>query len=233
MDTVYYIFHLERTAGTSLRHILFEHYGWWTDLVYPYYYDWQGIVRPTPFVMDEVVNRAKFFIGHSVYYGMHEVVNKPYHYIAILRDPVDRFESWFNHNRVHNARMGQPVVDFRTWFGWKKNETQMWGLLRKSPFEKVREYNLDDAKEVLDQCSFIGLQETFEEDVLQLVGKEYHHRINTTEELMEAGKIEAVQFTPEEASEVREAMNGDYELYNYAVELRANGKNKGFHFPAV
>ena len=220
MEPVFFIFHVERTGGTTLRQGLLRQYGA-GGKVYQFY------PRPEPFVLDGPSSVAQFFIGHSVFYGMHEIIQKPPHYMAFFRDPFERMQSLFNHARILAVRHNQPVPDFKTWFSNFSIATQIWALSKENPKVNV-------AKEIMDKMSFIGLYENFQSDLDQLFYPyRYIKTINSAVEECRWVNLKPVKFTDEEASEVRSVLVEDYELYKYALELRQKGRNKGFAFPSL
>ena len=219
----YIVFHIERTGGTTLRHILFNHYGWHSGAVYPHYGVFEGKTMP-PFTLNEEVAKSKFIMGHLVRYGIHEMFDEPCYYILFLRDPYARMQSWYNHARVSDVKAGSSIRDFETWFDFFKTRPEF------SSF--VSPPSLQAAKESLHQMSFIGFQESLSEDMHQLLPSyKYIDAIdkdNSTQKLIDSVGIEAVSFTEEQAERVREVLKEDYEFVNYARELRKNGLNKGF-----
>jgi hypothetical protein len=222
----YFIFHMERTGGTTFRHILFDHYGWHTGIVYPHYFEWDGNPGLNPFILNKETSKATFIIGHAVHYGIHELITEPSQYVVFLREPFQRMQSLWNHNRILNVKEGKPPTEFRPWFNRYKLLTQVWSLCRKhTP-------SLDLAKNILSKTSFIGLQETFQSDVDQTLHP-YHYEIfrNTTKKTSEEVGISPVKFSEEESLEVRSVLDDDYRLYKFGLELRRNGHNKDFHFP--
>ena len=136
-------------------------------------------------------------------------------------------QSWYNHARVSDVKVGNPVRDFDTWFGFFKNMPQFVSF--------VSPPSLETAKEVLPKMSFIGFQETFEEDIRQLLPTyKYINNIgkdNSTEKLIKSVGIESVKFTEEQEALVRSVLTEDYEFVKCAKELRDKGLNKGFTLP--
>ncbi len=228
-DPVYYFFHLERTGGTTVRHVLRIHYGWNSPLVYPHYSIYEGVPELKPFVLNERTDKARYFIGHQIYYGIHEAIGKPYHYVVFLREPFTRMQSYFNYIRFSAKILGSPVLEFREWFDQYKVATQIWALTARSEME-----TLDDAKTILDKMSFIGLQETLQADIDQLVYPfNYVESLNTSSQRSEKAEIPPLIFTEEQEAEVRSVLDDDYKLYQYALELRSRGLNKGFKLPPI
>ena len=225
LNAKYIFFHVERTAGTYLRQLLFEYYGWDTGIVYAHYNLWDG--RPTlkPFVESEEIAKAQVIIGHEVYYGMHEVIKEPCYYVVFLREPMERMQSLWNHIRVIETRAGNAAPEFDVWFRHYQIATQVWSLDKEVS-------TLERAKEIVSNTSFIGLTETKREDVYQLL-----HIYpdtppqNTTEVWTRKSGIPPVIFNSEQTARVMAVLDEDYKLYKLAKELRMNGHNKGFRLP--
>ena len=193
--------------------------------MYGYYNPWNGKPALHPLVETEEVAKAKVIIGHEVYYGMHEAIKEPCHYLVFLREPMERMQSLWNHIRVIEARAGKPVPDFDTWFSHYKEATQIWSLDKQVK-------TLERASEILSETSFIGFTETMREDVYQLLRFYPTTKLqNTTEVWTRKAGIAPVTFTPEQAAKVRGVLSEDYRLYKLAKGFRAKGHNKGFHLP--
>jgi hypothetical protein len=225
-DPVYFIFHIERTGGTTLRHILRLHYGWNSPLIYPHYNDYPGIPELKPFVLNERTDQARYFIGHEIYYGIHEVIHKPHHYLTILRDPFERMLSLYNYCRFEFKLRNEPIVSFDAWFEQWKTADQVWALMRD------RTPSLEGAMEILNNMSFIGLQNTLQSDIDQIFYPYYYQEIlNTISAKSKRSNLDSVSFTDSEVSKIRSVLDRDYELYQYAIDLRAKGLNNGFKFP--
>jgi hypothetical protein len=223
---VFFIFHVERTGGTTLRHILRLHYGWNSPLMYPHYNEYDGVPLTYPFVRNERTDKARYFIGHEIYYGIHKAIGKPHHYLTILRDPFERMLSLFNYCRFYNAERNLPVETFEQWFEHWKNSDQVWALQRD------RTPTLEGAKTILEDMSFIGLNSTLQEDIDQLFYPYYYQEaLNTTKIGEHRSKLPALSFTDEQEKLVRKALERDYDMYNHAINLRKQGINDGFHLP--
>lgn len=221
-SNIYILFHIPKTAGTSFREMIRPIF---QKNFYPYYSGW-GEQQTQPLVLTENVSRAKYFMGHLVYYGMHEVIGNPCQYIIFLREPVKRFESYYNHIRIFHKNKDQPVPNLKEWLNVYKGETQIHCIVRGSKFTCS---SFEQAKHILHNCSFIGLQETFEEDVKQLFGSDtVANRNNITEDNANGCGLEKVTFSKDEQKQVEELLSEDIQLYDYAVQLRSNGCNKDF-----
>lgn len=92
-DKILYFLHIPKTAGTTFSTIL-EHYFDY-DAIYPSTV-WSELVTD----MKKDLSSYRLFRGHFGY-GLEKILNKPLVYITMLRDPIDRIISNYNHIKVH------------------------------------------------------------------------------------------------------------------------------------
>jgi hypothetical protein len=164
-----------------------------------------------------------YFIGHMVYYGMHEVIEAPCKYIIFLRNPLEKFLSLFNHDRIIKKTEKNMNLNFETWIQEYKTKTIVGELLKDKLSKLIQ------AKFILKCSSFIGLQETFNSDVKKIFHADFtESRININECKSQSIGLEMVSFTSEELKLVNEILIEDWELYNYAITLREHGHNLNF-----
>jgi len=161
-----------------------------------------------------------------VYYGIHEDIGKPVKYIVFLRSPHKKYESLFNHVRIENKKSGKEVPGFERWISQYYEETMINELTRGSQFQISV---LEQSKHILDMTSYIGLQETFEEDVRRILSPNIHIKMaNVTETKAKECGIEMVRFSDKEIEVVNDILSKDLELYKYGIWLRSQGHNNGF-----
>ena len=106
-----FFIHIGKTAGVSLEHILNQHFP--EKKICPYYYDLDFVDHAA-----EPLNYTLFY-GHNWYYTL-EVMPKNTQPITILRDPVKRLLSSYEHilrdrNHTHHQLINsntQSPVDF-------------------------------------------------------------------------------------------------------------------------
>lgn len=98
------VIHVPKTAGTALRHVLDAAYdaserAWLYD---PQHVD--GAMSPDTFraLPESERASARIVMGH-VAYGLHEHVPGPSTYVTMLRDPVERVISTFEHFRTYKG----------------------------------------------------------------------------------------------------------------------------------
>jgi len=229
------IFHITKTAGTALRAILYKHcYGvnyrgdttldGNTSLIYPYYNFYGERSGARPFKRNEETDKAKYFIGHLVYYGMD--TGRPSKYVVFLREPVQRFLSLYNHLRIEHKRYNLQIPSFEEWFNGQKCLTQVWELTGQSD-TTILNPSLDDAREILNKMSYIGLRETFEDDIHHLFKSNiFIKNINVNDDKAKDLGVDIIGFSDSELDMVNEAVSDDKKLYEYAIQLRKDGHNK-------
>ncbi|HEC84763.1 MAG: hypothetical protein DRR08_26700 [Candidatus Parabeggiatoa sp. nov. 2] len=94
VDKKLFFLHIPKTAGTSLRKLIKKEYPGKACL-YLYY--------PAPFqpaVIKEIhanLPAAKVLYGHFSF-GIHQLLGIQGHYVAFLRNPIERVISFYNHN---------------------------------------------------------------------------------------------------------------------------------------
>lgn len=215
---IYLFYHISKTAGTSMRKMLHQNFS--DDLVYEYYHP-----QTRPFVESEKSQRAKYFIGHLVYYGMHEQIKTDNNsqYVLFLRDPFTRYESLYNYIRMTNMMDNHIELSFEEWFQSYQSDTMCSELtLGISPF-------LENAIKILEKSSFIGLKETFSEDVSKIFWPGVGIcRVNIIEHLSQASQMDPVRFTDSQRELIRGIIKDDIILYEYALKLRKSGHNNSF-----
>ncbi|QGS69232.1 hypothetical protein CV093_15625 [Oceanobacillus sp. 143] len=103
--------HIPKTAGQSLRGVIKKQYN--LEETYRCPFMEEEVVK----LSDEFRNSLKFIYGHFLF-GTHEYFPKPFTYITMLRDPVERFISAYYHillvptNRWHEKVKGMSLEEF-------------------------------------------------------------------------------------------------------------------------
>ena len=156
---------------------------------------------------------------------MHEDIGRPAKYIVFLREPVTRMVSLYYHIYL---KLGEKI-DFKIWLEKYSSETLVRSIIHDSKFTSTP---LEQAKNILRNTSFIGLQETFESDVEQLFYPNVLIELdNVTEYKAREQKVTLIPPTEDELQQLRELTVNDKELYDYAIQLRNDGHNKDFKLP--
>lgn len=216
MRPAYIILHIHKTAGTSLRRMLKKMYP--PKVLYDNYDGF--LVSP-----DEKTSVAKVFIGHNVWYGMHNAIKRDAQYITFLRSPYERLVSLYYQHWLMAIAAKKPPLRFDDFFGFLST-TSMVNTLTQCP--TYENQTLENAKSILAKYSFIGLTETFVDDVTQLLPDRPIVSVNKNAKKAEDMGYMLPRITEEQRQRLLGIIGDDQKLYDYAVQLRNDGHNKTF-----
>lgn len=108
--------------------------------------------------------------GHFKYFGIHKFIHKPYYYFTVLRDPVARFVSFYNHQRSKPSAKWHDRV--------QQEKLSVIDLLDSSLFQYHNHYvrwltgnlmgdlsfaDLQNARRILNQFNLVGFTDRFNE----------------------------------------------------------------------
>jgi hypothetical protein len=213
-----FFLHIPKTAGRTLQHIL-----------QPYFATNESLLGDWPSIQHQVKPHFRFISGHLY---LREVSLIPFanHYrIIVLRDPVERAISHFYHTNERKAAGGtledyeQHALDVGLSTSIMDGsfepmlDTAVDHLSSFSRATVSREENVGSAKTNLRYFDAIGFMEDFEPFVqalcahLGLGRQEVIPRINPPK-----WKPEQIELTAEAALKLRQMLEHDYWLYNYA-----------------
>ncbi len=173
--------HVQKTAGTTLKHILNERYRGKTvatitrNLNHP---DLNDILLDDFKSMPDYKKRKLKFVRGHIHFGIHEYVANPYNYITILRDPVDRVISLYyfilqnkntqSQDYVDGVLQSKDLADYVAQ-GFAGIDPVICQFLKKSELESItdRRRRLEVAKENLERnFSVIGDSARFDESLI-------------------------------------------------------------------
>lgn len=167
-DKTLIFIHIPKTAGTTMRGIMFNQYG--ADKVCGIYDMNENFTHNEDFNAFEEKDKRSYIaiIGHFSY-GIHEILAKgqEYFYATTLRDPVRRVLSLYNSTvkRQFKNIEAPPIEDLLNKFHnpWYDNEQVRMLSGVKARFGECTEEMLESAKSNLNACPFFGITEAFEE----------------------------------------------------------------------
>ena len=214
--------HLPKTAGSTLRGIIHRQYG--SSRILPLYASSFGeeLAAIPPSQMD----RLGAVMGHF-YFGAHTFLSKPYIYITMLRDPVDRVISRYYFARrsplddLYDSVRGMSLREFaETWVD--NDQTRLLAGKYGALSSETCSYDelLSVAKENLAKhFAVVGITEEFDRSLIlmkRILGwrNPFYMRRNVTRARPRKGEIS------QETLHSIEANNKlDLELYRYAKKL--------------
>lgn len=215
--------HLPKTAGTTLHRVIARQYRSSEDVF---------IINPHTFMAQpaEVRHRARIVRGHF-WFGLHRYVAQPYTYITVLRDPIKRVLSLYNHASWDSQHNMHPQAKQHTLAqllekGIHKEALDnsqlrmLSGVWDAVPFGACTAEHLEQAKTNLqNQFSVVGTMEQFDETLLLMQEnfnwrQVYYTKLNTAKRLSRKPSLSQETF-----SLVQQHNALDIELYNFAKRL--------------
>ena len=223
-DTQLFFIHIPKTAGSSLRAILSEQLS--PEAVFPYARLRQNLgYLPTPETLalpDEEFARYRVIAGHYEFPSMVGKFQRPPFCMTMLRKPFDRTISDIKHmlrHPNHGARRTLPDKDL-TVATILDHEIARGYLTSRQ--RRTFGNSMEEAKNNLAGCDWVGIQERFRDSVKLL----FH-----TLQWEDDGVIPRLNFAPAEqdalvatlSPEERDQIEGmiveDNEIYQFACKL--------------
>lgn len=224
-------FHLNKTAGTTLREILRRKFP--EDVRYTTH-----SVDELTIVPEEQKGEIKYLEGHFIF-GLHEHLPQPSTYITLLRNPVDRVISEYyyllsrpDYSSLHNELTSKNVksledyVRIGMWYAWNYQTSSLRGIGEGSPPPygplPLSTEDLEIAKANLrEHFMVVGLTERFDESLV-LLKRALGWRIKDILYLKEnvGKKRPPKRETTQEAVKLIEEHNElDIQLYEFARQM--------------
>jgi hypothetical protein len=227
----YFFVHLQKTAGTTLRQRLMHLLG--EEAMYPSEYDGDMVGEGLTYRVAELERRlprraavVRVIFGHFPMCTM-ELLGGDFHTLTMLREPVERALSYLRHHRewtpADQHRSLEEIYEdpvrhrlacnhMTTMFSLSLDEMDD-GML--SEVELTPDH-LARAKEALTSIEVVGVQERFEDFVVELnrcFGWELGDRPRF------ANRTQPVEVPPSFRARIIEDNRFDQELYDHALQL--------------
>ena len=232
--------HLPKTAGMALNDAILEVYrqAAWTEeengrLICGVYYPPIGI--DGYFVPDETVRRVlrrpdlRAVVGHFPF-GLHEHVDRPTEYVAMLRHPVDRVVSLYHHvlKWDHERVIGEAtsrgirLEEFVNDVGYVEADNGQTRRIAGAslPFGACGRDLLEQAKHnLIEKFAVVGLTERFEEAVALMKERlEWPMLPKLTRKNDNPSRPNRDELSPQQLAAILERNQLDLELYAFAEE---------------
>ncbi len=219
--------HIPKTAGTTLRNIVYAQHG--ETKVAPIYQDkWYIEIKEFSQLSDERKNQANVIMGHF-FYGFHNKLsgNRPYRYATMLRNPIARCLSLYNHlnnKQAHNSLSLQELLKTPTGSQFINGQSSLISGSHGFNFQKKSTELLKQAlKNIESHFAFVGLTERFNESMLlahhQLGWKLQPYETRNTAKQWPVNYAEELKNDKEAMDLLAELNQTDMLLYEY-VETR-------------
>ena len=214
--------HIPKTGGQTLRKIVMQNYP--KESIFtcyptnPRYSNFQDFVS----MEKKERNKYRIFVGHPGF-GTHELLEEPFSYFAMMREPVERVLSNYQHIIRNNPSFNGIQVPIAKFYESKRlllDNFQTRMISGMNPlFGQCDENMYEKALENIEKYfSFVGLNEEFDKSV-ELLADIYgwqhteQEKINITPNKMHMEDLE------DEDRELIELYNGlDMKLYDEMVK---------------
>lgn len=234
-DESLYFHHIHKTAGSSLRQYIGEHFD--LDQISSARWHTSALLEEPPEAFDR-----DFVAGHFGSF-LHDIAPRPLVPVTMLRDPVDRTLSaisdisWRKNNWMHE-RFSQlsieefvhdeigtgTIMNFQTRslaLDSLQREYVEYGSLWKEPEKRDRIYSdpalLERAIQRLDQCAFVGVQDRFDES-MRLLAYTFGWLPPATSPRVNVRRSAREELSQATLDRIRELTQLDQTLYERACE---------------
>jgi Sulfotransferase family len=231
--------HIPKTAGTTLKHSIYDHYSvpgdncdWFHDGIYYFPYGFHKTKRPefTPIVRGMFAREDLRAVTGHFWYGAHLFIPRPSFYITLLREPVERVTSLYYHivgvegELYHDAIVSRGVTldEFATEFGCREVDNDQTRRIAgvEPPYGRCSRDLFELAKRNLrDRFAFVGTTDRFDESLItlrRLLGWEYVFYLPG---LVNRDRPPRSALDRETVSLISERNEHDLALYEYASQL--------------
>lgn len=205
--------HIPKTGGQSLRGVIKKQYN--LEETYRCPFMEEKVIELT----EEFRNSLKFIYGHFLF-GTHEYFPKPFTYITLLRNPVERFISAYYHilrvptNRMHDKVKNlslEEFIDSDDFNLQAEPNVQTRFFCGKEPL------SLETAKKNMEEhFSVVGITELFAESLFFMKEQFGWENIQYRTKNVGNNRPKKKQASQEVLDKIAAKNYLDIELYNYA-----------------
>jgi hypothetical protein len=220
--------HIPKTAGTTLKHIIYEHYSVpgdnggsnFYDGIYYFPYGFHKTRRPgfTSIVREMFAREDLRAVTGHFWYGAHAFIPRPCFYITLLREPVDRVTSLYHRHITPRVTLDEFVTELGCREVDNDQTRRIAGV--EPPYGGCSRDMLELAKRNLrDSFAFIGTTDRFDESLFalkRLLGWEY---VFYLPDLVNRNRPPRNKLKRETVSRISERNEHDIALYQYAGQL--------------
>ena len=216
--------HIPKTAGTTLSDVLKQQYKK-SDIITIH-----GTVEENVEKFQEKYyqnqNTVRLIKGHMTY-GLHKVLDCPYTYITVLRNPVSRIISVYyyllqsNLHPQHHLVKGKTLAEFVSSGTAHNNGQTRFIAGQYNPSDRGQSINLlERAKNNLkENFTVVGLTERFDETLMLLKRKLDWVYMPLYVKQNKSKKPDKATITEDTVTLIQNQNSLDIELYQYATEI--------------
>lgn len=239
-DPVYLFLHLPKSAGTTFRHHIENNFEQ-DRIVALYNTDDVRMKRDDVFakvaaLTEDQKRRVHVVYGHELYWGLHELFDRPCRYVTFLRDPVEKTISFYNYRMQQGIRSGKldaaKLPPFDEWLANSPGmHDGMLGDLEKYGFAEGHDVSEAALDSLMRKFYFVGTTESFDEDALFLYAemgvRRFFRDQNKSERFLAPDELERVR------SRIAEKTPLDRRVYEFAVAWNRAYKQRHPEFADV
>lgn len=222
--------HIPKTAGNTFTYLMHSYYT--PEEICPSHF-WHEVVN---FPIEDMARYR--YVGGHIRHSIQQLLPKPPHYMAFLRDPVERVISHYDHARrvpespFHHANSLEEFVKMDTAKSAVSNtQTVFLGIDRSTknvPPPKLGSFKqlpvddsvLEKAKARLDEFFFVGIVEHFQESLYLLAYMLGWRPFSSGKRRnISPNRLQRDDLSPELLQHIRDINLYDIELYDYAKQL--------------